>query len=222
MYVNCYDSNHSYMEFNAGEGKYNKRRRKGIYEKLLCVKCEHVIKEYEDYAKGFLYGEVKRKIRTHKKDYFTEEYDYRLFKLFVLSLLWRASLSSQDNFRQVSLGKYEEELRIILLQGLKVPVNEFPIYMFQTHINGEISDGVFMGAYSSKSKFDGKTIYQFIIDGVFFFVGVGSQSLKTFQHGSWVTPSGLKIGYDELSKLNTVVELFDKLNNEGKFSIYRD
>jgi hypothetical protein len=220
MYAHCYDDNHSYIEFNAEDGKYNKKRRKGIYEELLCRDCEHIIQEYEDYGKHVLYGNAKPKIEAAKKSYCNEDYDYRLFKLFILSLLWRASVSTQDSFKLTSLGKYAEELRKILLNGLETSVNNYPLYLYQTHIDGKPSNGVFMEIYPTKSIFDGKTVYQFVADGVFFFIGVGVQSLKTFRHGSWVNPERLQIGYDELTKLSSLVDVFARLHHQGKFSVY--
>ena len=220
MYAHCYDDNHSYIEFNAEDGRYNKRRRKGIYEKLLCDDCEGIIQEYEDYGKCVLYDDAKLRIEATKKPYCNENYDYRLFKLFVLSLLWRASVSTQDSFKLASLGKYEEELRVVLLNGLETPENNYPIYMYQTHIDGNPSNGVFMEIYPAKSKYDGKIIYQFVADGVFFFVGVGIQSLKTFRHGTWVNKKLIQIGYDELTKLSALVDVFARLHHQGKFSVY--
>ncbi|MBD3895941.1 hypothetical protein IEI94_08775 [Halomonas sp. ML-15] len=220
MYSHCYDDNHSFIEFNAEEGKYNKRRRKGIYENLLCKKCEETIQRYEGYGKLILYDDAKPKIEASKQPYTNESYDYRLFKLFVLSLLWRSSISTQDSFKLVSLGKYEEELRMVLLDGLALPVNNYPIYLYQTHISGEPSDGVFMEIYPSKSKFDGKTIYQFVADGMFFFVGIGVNTLRTFKNGSWVNQKRLQIGYDELTTLSSLVDVFVRLHHQGKFSVY--
>ena len=221
MYSHCYDDNHSFMEFTAEDGRYNKRRRKGIYEYLLCKKCEEIIQEYEDYGKRILYEDAKPEIEESKQPYTNESYNYRLFKLFVLSLLWRSSISTQDSFKLASLGKYEEELRIVLLNGLELAVNNYPICMYQTHIGGQPSDGVFMEIYPSKSKYDGRAIYQFVADGIFFFVGVGVNTLKTFRHGSWVNPERLQIGYDDLTSLSSFVDLFVRLHHQGKFSVYK-
>lgn len=220
MYAHCYDHHHSYIEFNAGEGKYNKKRRKGLYERLLCKKCEEIIQRYEDYGKQILYIEAKPEMDATKKPYTKECYDYRLFKLFVLSLLWRASVSTQDSFKLVSLGKYEVELREALLKGLELEVDNYPICMYQTHIDGKPSNGVFMEMHPSKSTYDGKTTYQFVADGIFFFVGVGVQSLKTFRHGSWVNQKRIQIGYDGLAKLSSFVDIFARLRHQGKFSEY--
>ena len=45
------------------------------------------------------------------------EYDYKKLKLFFLSVLWRASVSTQPFFEKVSLGPHEAFIRDALLRG---------------------------------------------------------------------------------------------------------
>lgn len=220
MYKHCYDDNHSYIEFDAKVGSYNKRRRKGIYDRLMCKECEKHIQRFEDYAKYILYDEAKEYIRKRKEQFFTNNYDYKKLKLFVLSLIWRASISVNDVFDKVSLGKYEEEVRNILYMELDTPVNKYPCLIYQTHTANELADGVFMAMFPTKSKSDGKTIYQFIADGLFFFVGVGTNSARTFKQGSSLSFGSLRIGYNELSKISSFNDVFNRLDRQGKFSVY--
>jgi len=89
MYKYCYDENHSFIEFNADERLYNKRRRKGLYEKLFCRNCEDIFQQYEDYGKTVIYDDIKPTIRLKREPYTITDYNYTDFKLFILSLLWR-------------------------------------------------------------------------------------------------------------------------------------
>ena len=41
-------------------------------------------------------------------------FDYRRLKLFFLSLLWRASVSTHEFYRRVSTGPFEKELRAMI------------------------------------------------------------------------------------------------------------
>jgi len=220
MYKHCYDDNHSYIDFDAKEDNHNKKRKKGIYEKLLCKECEGHIQKYEDYAKSIFYDDVKEYIRKNNTPYTVHEYEYKKLKLFILSLIWRASVSTINNFSKVNLGKYEETLRNILLNEEYVPVNVFPILIYQMHTGHKLSDGVFLQMYTGKSKFDGKSIFHFIADGLFFFVGIGQVTVQAFKQGASVSPENLRIGYSELSQLHTFVETFDRLKEQGKFSVY--
>jgi len=220
MYKHCYDDNHSYIEFNADEHSFNKKRRKGLYEKLFCRGCEDIFKRYEDYAKSIIYDDLKPAIKLKRTPYSTTDYNYTVFKLFILSLLWRASISSLDTFKLARLGKYEEELREILHRGLETNVDNYPCVLYQMHIRHKLSDGIFMEIYPRKTKHDGRTIYQFIVDGLFIFIGVGVCSIKTFLQGSSVSPENLRVGYDELTKLDEFLNTFDRLTRQDKFSEY--
>ena len=220
MYKNCYDENHTYIEFNANEKSFNKKRHKGLYEKLFCRDCEDIFMRYEDYAKAVLYDNIKPAMKRERRPQSITEYNYTEFKLFILSVLWRSSISSLDAFKLARLGKYDEELRVVLLKGLETKVDNFPCVLYQTHSGHNLSDGVFMEIYPRKTKFDGKTICHFIVDGLFIFIGVGVCSIKYFRQGSSVSPENLRIGYYELSKLDDFLDLFDRLSQQGKFSQY--
>ncbi len=222
MYKHCYDEGHTYIEFDAEKDSYNKKRRKGLYEKLLCRDCEDIIMEYENYAKSVLYDEAKPHIYSGNKGFIKKEYDYKLFKLFVLSLLWRASVSNRKSFNLAKLGPYEEILRLILLNKQDTDVSYFPSVIFQTYIDTNPADGVFMEIHPYKSKADGKTVYQLVADGLFFYVGVGKVSIKTFPKGSSVSPENLRIGSDQLSKIDSIVDLFGRLQEQDKFSVYEN
>ena len=193
---------------------------KGFYEKLFCRECEDVLKKYEDYGKHILYDNIKPNIRRLKSAINTDDYDYKLFKLFILSLLWRSSVATLSMFNSIRLGKYEEYLRKVLIDEIEIPVNDFPCVLYQLHINDRLSDGVFMKGSSSKTKADGKAIYQFIVDGIFIFIGVGVCSMETFKEGSSISPQSLRIGYDEIYKIQQFCDLFARLKEQNKFSSY--
>ena len=159
-------------------------------------------------------------INKNKSAFILEEYDYNKFKLFVLSLVWRASVSRQDIFENVSLGPYEEELRKVILNEVETPVDRFPSFIYQTYVGVSPSDGVFLEIYRGKSKHDGKTIYQFIADGMFFFVGVGRCSIHSFPNGSSVCPGVLRIACDQLTKVDPFIDVFDRIIEQGKISKY--
>jgi len=79
---------------------------------------------------------------------------------------------------------------------------------------------VFLWKYSlGKKKLQGRTAYPFIVDGMLFFIGVGNL-IKIFRQDSSIGPENLQIGYYELSKLDDVLDIFDRLSHQGKFSQY--
>jgi len=90
--------------------------QKGIREYLLCQDCETKLSRYEGYAVN-----VIKSIPTFERDLsgsfiFSTNIDYKLFKLFQLSILWRSGVSSNQMFANVNLGRHEEIIRIMLDQ----------------------------------------------------------------------------------------------------------
>jgi hypothetical protein len=95
------------------EGEYPKRMPIGIYDPdILCNDCEMQFGDWDGYAQELLGEELKDsspmavdgKIVAHE----IREYNYRLLKLFFISLLWRASVSGHPFYSRISVGHYEQ------------------------------------------------------------------------------------------------------------------
>ena len=112
----------------------------GIYDKyILCQKCDNeVIGAYESYASKILQGEnLSNKIGIKIKNYVEEKgagklevenIDYKKFKLFLLSILWRGHISKNNFFEDIDLGnKYGEEVRRMILEGNPKEETDFEI-----------------------------------------------------------------------------------------------
>ncbi len=92
--------------------------QKGYREELLCHECDNkLIGKHEKYAK-----EVLKKIKYKIKNKLVinilkiEDVDYNSFKLFQLSILWRSSISSLEEFKNITLSQIDNEnLRQMLL-----------------------------------------------------------------------------------------------------------
>ena len=84
---------------------------------MLCQNCEQKLSKLETYGALFLKELAKQK-RIYTGEHFCyviEEFDYQKLKLFLLSILWRAGVSSLEAFKAVQLGIYANELRGILI-----------------------------------------------------------------------------------------------------------
>lgn len=94
-----------------------KRSQIGVYDKnILCSECESRLGKLDTYAAKFLIQGLDEACQPIEGGdtplgYFVTEYDYALLKLFFLSVLWRASVSTHDFFAAVSTGAHEEALR---------------------------------------------------------------------------------------------------------------
>ena len=82
----------------------NKIIQDGPKEYLLCNECEQIIGRFEKYFKESIY--MRRQRITKKLDnrcFIFNNLDSRIIKLFFLSILWRMSISSLDQYDSISL-----------------------------------------------------------------------------------------------------------------------
>ncbi|MFZ5905658.1 MAG: hypothetical protein ACOYZ8_19155 [Chloroflexota bacterium] len=116
FYLPMYDELHRAMSVPSDQ-KEN-YIQKGVREYLLCRACETRLSRYEGYA-----AKLIKEIPNFSKDekglfVYSDGVDYKQFKLFQLSVLWRASISQNRMFVNVNLGgKHEERIRNMLDKG---------------------------------------------------------------------------------------------------------
>jgi hypothetical protein len=109
--------------------------QKGFRDNLLCDDCEQFLnKNYENpfktrwYDGGALPDPVPAPASPGDDLIVVTGLDYTTFKLFHLSILWRASVATGDRFNTVSLGPYEEKVRQVLLNKDAGPVDHYPMF----------------------------------------------------------------------------------------------
>ena len=79
-------------------GKRPRIVQTGIYEKLLCAECENGIGEYDRYASQILKHDKNLIIEQYSNAGVLKNVNYSLFKLFQMSILWRAGGSGRPEF----------------------------------------------------------------------------------------------------------------------------
>ena len=106
--------------------------QKGFRDNLLCDDCEQFLnKNYENPFKTFWYdgGALPDPVPAPTSPdvdlIMVTGLDYTTFKLFHLSILWRASVATGDRFNTISLGPYEEKVRQMLLNKDPGPVDHY-------------------------------------------------------------------------------------------------
>jgi len=133
----------TFKEYSSG--KTIKKFQTGEYDRdILCAKCENEVlcQRYEDYA-AKVYQLIDSKLKSFKgikielitnKNGVNGKYingiDYTKFKLFLLSILWRASISKRDFFDQVKLGnKHEEIIRKMIFDENPKQPEDYPCFI---------------------------------------------------------------------------------------------
>ncbi len=91
------------------------KRPIGSYDpKILCADCDNFIGVYDGYAKIIL---IDSPLEQKDKYSVIKNVNRIKFTLFVLSVIWRASISKLPENNRIKLGPYEEKLRDILLSA---------------------------------------------------------------------------------------------------------
>lgn len=110
---------------------YIKRRPKGIYDQnILCLDCENKFQLADDYAQLLLLRSLdERKMLDGKGDvFFYESFNYKLLKRFVISLLWRASISKNIFYSHINLGPFEKMVKELLWNDSVGTEDEFDFF----------------------------------------------------------------------------------------------
>ncbi len=98
------------------------------WEYLLCFDCEQLIGRYEARYKRMWDGIVRVPAKMKPNDEIhVQGLDASLFRLYHVSLLFRASISSRISFKRVNLGPLTGIAREILLRGDDGPMDRFTI-----------------------------------------------------------------------------------------------
>jgi len=116
------------------DGRYPQNIPKGVYDKgILCETCERTFSSWDDYAADLFIKNWKAiqtlVAGTNQVGYGLPEYDYAKLKLFFLSVLWRASVSTHPMFAKVDLGRREANLKQSILSGDPGDVNHFGVVL---------------------------------------------------------------------------------------------
>ena len=108
MYLPTYDENHRAIMTPKGKSKYE---QKGLREYLLCSDCDKtIIGKWETYSSPIVKAIQDLDITQNGDEFIVPNIEYADFKLFQLSLLWRASIASIQMFEKINIGKYHEEV----------------------------------------------------------------------------------------------------------------
>lgn len=129
-YKPLYDDDHQFVTFAPLTPEETRTRRKGVWQRLLCEECDNQFlnKRFEQpFQRYWLAGNALAALETKRSTRLTG-IDYGPFKLFHLSVLFRASVCDRPEFAEVDLGSEEEEkLRRMILKEDPGRASEYPI-----------------------------------------------------------------------------------------------
>jgi hypothetical protein len=180
--------------------------QQGLRERLLCAQCEGLFaNQYEDYFSKLWY--VKKTLPSSWSEGFfqIQNLDYTLFKLFHLSILWRAAISSLSPFLMVSLDKHEEQIRQMLLNSDPGPPTDYQIFGVMALSPGtkDVFDGFIVSP--TVSTVEDRTIYMFVFGGCIWHYVADSRPIEKMLPISLSSEGVLNMPVRDLLKFTPVV-----------------
>lgn len=129
LYEDLYNDKGHLVGVNGVGPKGRRLLQKGIREPLLCESCEQHINEYcEKPFRAQWFNTSPIPTTWSPNTIYSGHFDYSSFKLFHLSVLFRASVSSLGTYRAISLGPHEERIRKLILSRDPGPTWQYLIF----------------------------------------------------------------------------------------------
>jgi hypothetical protein len=212
LYETLYDGKHRFHRLSVSSSQKYRMLQKGLREPLLCDGCEQHLSVFEGYARSALTDISQVDWTTNGDLLFLTGLDYAEFKLFQLSILWRAGVASLPEFRQVSLGPHEPLLRSMLLASDPGSSETYPCLMFAlAHEDRMIHDLI---AEPTWTRVDGHYAYRFVFGGLVWLYLVSGHGLPKFALGRHLTLDGrCEIRLQQLTEMKFLVDTVAKLHD---------
>ncbi|MCG7923058.1 MAG: hypothetical protein N0C81_03210 [Candidatus Thiodiazotropha lotti] len=215
IYRPIYDEINRFHVISSQDNERNKYLQKGIREKLLCDDCERLLSKNERYVSLVFSGAIPIHISGHSKLIRVEDLDYTKFKLFALSILWRAGVSKHETFEYVNLGMHEKILREMVLENDPGSPEQYPFLLSPIVLDQELLNGLIV--QPTVSRIAGHYAYRFVFAGLAWVFIVSKHRIpNVLQEAALNKEGGLSMVPRTLSQLKFITELAQELKNKGK------
>lgn len=177
--------------YSSKSSVYPKRAPIGIYDKnILCQECEKKFDTFDDYAaRVLLQGELKREAIDDEEGnlgYYIHDLDYRRFKMFCISTLWRAAISKNEFFNYISLGKHFSQLDEMVKKLEPGLPNDFSVTICEELFPG--NKVVMIKGYATR-LFDGLRFYAIPMGRFILSIKVDQQNVDDINNNLILKPS---------------------------------
>lgn len=190
LYKNLYNEKGHLMAISGVGGRGWAALQNGIKQHLFCEDCEQHFNKYFEtpFLEQWVNGKPLPETWTDMSDVQWTKFDYGTFKLFHLSVLFRASVCSLPTFSDVSLGHHEERLRKLLLDRNPGLHSQYPIFGYAV-VHHKTHKLVDMVTKAGKSSINGHRCWGLMYGGVQWWFSVSSHRNYEFEM-SGLQPDG--------------------------------
>jgi len=193
----------------------SRQEQSGIYDSnILCADCDcKVIGSWDLYAQTLLLGAFDPNNYSGSSTnrlYRLDNFDYIELKLFFMSLLWRASISSRSFFKNVDLGPWEARLKQKLLAADPGSRDDYSVIIIK--YEGMLAEVM---PNPSKQRQDGINFYRFRAPGYSFLLKVDQRPfIRELQPHLLAPNSPLLISvrqYQESSEYDALIQVRNQI-----------
>ena len=215
MYTSLYDEKHRFHEISTDKNKKNRLPQKGVRERLLCNDCEQQLSKHETYASLVFNGGYSLKIRNEGRLIHLEGLEYSKFKLFALSILWRAGVSNLDVFSQIKLGPHEEILRKMVLNNDPGADDIYPFILSPIVHEKSVQEALIVKP--TWTRLGNHYAYRFVFGGIAWVFVVSSHQAPKEVIGASISKEGkITMLPWALSDMKFIVKMAQELTQSGK------
>ena len=205
IYKPLYDEKHRFSVLSNLEEKGPPKLQKGLREKLLCVDCENHISQFEQYASRVFSGRAGVTVNRQGKFIHLDGLDYKLFKLFAMSVLWRSGVSSLEFFSEVSLGTHEPRIREMIRECDPGFPSDYPFMMSPVVFENIAQTDIILSPTGTRA--DGHRGYRFVFRGIAWIYIVSSHRLPREVRAAALSDRGrVTMIISEMQKMPFIVE----------------
>lgn len=215
LFCALYDDKHRFHVISTDKTERNKYQQKGLREPLLCATCEKQFSRYERYASLVLNGGLNLGYQFDGSATIVTGIKYKPFRLFQLSVLWRAGVSRHEFFKDVSLGSHEELLRQALLADDPGHFSKYGCAMFALAHEGVVMRNLML--QPKRVRFSGLGGYRFVFGGLAWIYVVSSHKPSTeIEHGFLCEDGRAVIILKQLDNFDDLIYMGKTLKAQGK------
>ena len=182
LYRDLYNNKGHMMGITGKGSKGWAKVQKGLRELLFCDDCERLFND--QYEKPFVTDWLENfplaKKLTPEQKYLIKIPSYERFRLFHLSILFRASVSSDPTYNKVTLEHHEDTIRKMLLNNDPGENWQYLLIGYAV-IHDKTHEIVNLIARPEKRVFDGVNCFSMVYGGVEWWTTVVSHKTKKLE-----------------------------------------
>ncbi|MCF7964724.1 MAG: hypothetical protein K9L79_04195 [Methylobacter tundripaludum] len=204
LYANLYNNKGHMMGINGRGAKGWRPLQQGIREYLFCESCEQHFNEYCEKpfrAQWILNCPLPDPWNVPEPHWISVE--YKSFKLFHLSVLFRASVSSLPTFSEVNLGPHEEKIRTMILNRDAGEYWQYPVFGLAL-LHHKTNAIIQMVSQAMQGRFVGLRCYTIVYGGVQWWVAVASHRSPELESVCLQADGRLPLGALPWNELNLI------------------